>query len=68
MQMDMEVEESICKIEIRRDSDDDGYYALVETQLGGSREFTNKSLEVLLRDMVNLLEDEFEDTRALNPI
>ena len=65
--MEVEVEESICKIVIRRDQDE-GYYALVETQLGGSREFTNRTLELLLRDMVNLLEDEFEDVRAATAI
>lgn len=65
--MDEEVEESICKMEIHKDSEE-GYFAIVETQIGGSREFTNKSLEALLRDVVNLLEDEFEEnllTRAI---
>ena len=50
--------EGICKIIIRKEGDQ--FIVNVETQLGGEREFIGDDLEEVLRDMVNVLEDEFE--------
>ena len=41
---------------------------MVETQLGGEREFVGEELEEVLRDMINVLEDEFEGRPDEKPI
>ena len=58
--------EGICKIVIRKEGDE--YVAVVETQLGGEREFVGEELEEVLRDMINVLEDEFEGRPDEKPI
>jgi hypothetical protein len=52
------MDENLCNIHIRRDSN--SYHAIIQTDLGGVREYNSKSFEGLLEQIVLDLQEEFE--------
>ena len=52
------MEEPICRIEIIQE--DDKYFATVQSELGGLREYSAEDIESLLKILVNELQDEID--------